>query len=65
MVSSGIVPVIDFEPFLSGTPAEKEATARELLKAAKEVRGPASSLFLEADVAEPFPPTNCRSASSC
>ncbi|GAA5855588.1 hypothetical protein JCM9279_002991 [Rhodotorula babjevae] len=37
MVSSGIVPVINFEPFLSGTPEDKLATAQELLEAAKEV----------------------------
>lgn len=43
MVSSGIVPVINFEPFLSGTAEDKLATAQELLKAAKEVRSPFST----------------------
>ncbi|KAI5476186.1 oxidoreductase,Oxoglutarate/iron-dependent oxygenase family [Pseudohyphozyma bogoriensis] len=37
MTTSGIVPVIDFAPFLSGTPAEQKATATELLNAMKDV----------------------------
>ncbi|BGP39224.1 hypothetical protein JCM10450v2_003180 [Rhodotorula kratochvilovae] len=58
MVSSGIVPVISFEPFLSGTPAEREATAQELLKAAKEVGflmlSNVDSVMPKAKVAEAF-----------
>ncbi|GAA6004822.1 hypothetical protein JCM10207_008417 [Rhodosporidiobolus poonsookiae] len=37
MVSSGIVPVIDFAPFLTGTPEEKADCAAELLKACTDV----------------------------
>lgn len=37
MSTSGLVPIIDFGPFISGSQAEKEGTARELLDAMKTV----------------------------
>ncbi|GAA5902901.1 hypothetical protein JCM6882_009156 [Rhodosporidiobolus microsporus] len=37
MVSSGIVPVIDFSRYLNGDEEDKKETAQELLKACKEV----------------------------
>lgn len=37
MPTSGVVPIIDFAPFLTGSAAEKEATAQALLTAAKDV----------------------------
>jgi isopenicillin N synthase-like dioxygenase len=36
-MSSGIVPIIDFAPFLTGDQASKEAVAKELHAAATEV----------------------------
>lgn len=38
MASSGIVPIIDFAPFLTGSQAQKEQVARELFKACTDVR---------------------------
>ena len=38
MVTAGLVPIIDFGPFLSGqSQGAKDATAQELLRAMKEV----------------------------
>ncbi|KAI5475536.1 oxidoreductase,Oxoglutarate/iron-dependent oxygenase family [Pseudohyphozyma bogoriensis] len=37
MSTSGVVPIIDFQPFLTGSQAEREATAQELLTAFKDV----------------------------